>query len=268
MPARRLPIAGVLFLGAFSAARFSFAQGTQQPPASPQQPPPSSPKSGSPPAAPAPSADDSNRGSAVPRGASGASIVAPADSSQPAPPTPPPATVTPPKLLSDEGAQYPDSALKEGLTDTITVILVLEIDPQGGVRNATVDTPVGHGFDEAAVDAAKKLRFEPAQRNGRPVAARIKHQYVFSPPASRLVGRVAASASDAPIAGATVVVHAANGAERSTQTATDGTWSIDKLPPGSYEVRVDLFTRLEILSRALRCKTRLRISRRVKRSTR
>ncbi|WP_394821877.1 TonB family protein [Pendulispora albinea] len=228
MPSRRLPIAGVLFLGAFSAARVSFAQGTQQhpnPPPPPQQPPPAG------------SSDDTSRGSAVPRGASGATIVPPADPGQaPAPQAAP--QVTPPKLVTDEGAQYPDAALKEGWTAPATVVLVLEIDTEGVVRKATVETPVGHGFDEAAVAAANKLRFEPAKRNGRAVAARIKHQYVFTPPPSRLVGRVAASASEAPIAGATVVVHAADGTEQSTQTAADGTWSIDKLPPGSYEVRV------------------------------
>jgi len=145
--------------------------------------------------------------------------------------------VTPPALLKDEGAQYPASALKDRVKETVTVVLVLEIDPQGAVRTATVETPIGHGFDEAAVDAAKKLQFEPAKRNGRPVAARIKHQYVFAPPASRLVGRVAAATSDVPVAGATVVVHAADG-ERSTKTAPNGTWSIDGLAPGSYEIRV------------------------------
>ncbi|WP_394842496.1 TonB family protein [Pendulispora brunnea] len=221
MPARRLPIAGVLFLGAFSAARFSFAQGTQPPPAPPPPPP-----------------QDDPRGSAVPRGASGASLTAPADSSAPAPAPPPAPVIVPPKLVTDEGAQYPDSALKEGLRDTVTVVLVLEIDPTGGVRNATVETPAGHGFDEAALAAAKKLRFEPAQRNGKPVAARIKHQYVFAPPASRLVGRVAASKSDAPIAGANVVVRGPDGTEQSTQTAADGSWSLEKLRPGSYEVRI------------------------------
>ncbi|HWL84529.1 MAG TPA: TonB family protein, partial [Polyangiaceae bacterium] len=145
--------------------------------------------------------------------------------------------MTPPALLKDEGAQYPASALKDRVKETVTVVLVLEIDPQGAVRTATVETPIGHGFDEAAVDAAKKLQFEPAKRNGRPVAARIKHQYVFAPPASRLVGRVAAATSDVPVAGATVVVHAADG-ERSTKTAPNGTWSIDGLAPGSYEIRV------------------------------
>ncbi|HWL89197.1 MAG TPA: TonB family protein, partial [Polyangiaceae bacterium] len=152
MPSRRLLIAGVLFLGAStSAARASFAQGTQQ--HSPQTSPP-------PAAQPAPNAPAQDQGSAVPRGASGASIV-PAPSASDAPPPPPAAPqVTPPVMLKDEGAQYPASALKDGITQPVTVVLVLEIDPQGAVRNATVETPIGHGFDEAAIEAAKKLQFE------------------------------------------------------------------------------------------------------------
>ena len=54
------------------------------------------------------------------------------------------------------------------------------------MTKASVETPVGHGFDEAALDAAKTLEFEPAKRNGQPIAAKIRHKYGFTPPPARL----------------------------------------------------------------------------------
>ena len=43
-------------------------------------------------------------------------------------------------------------------------ILQLDIDKEGKVTGVTVIGPAGHGFDEAATDAAKKFLFQPARR--------------------------------------------------------------------------------------------------------
>ncbi|MCA9561436.1 MAG: TonB-dependent siderophore myxochelin receptor MxcH, partial [Myxococcales bacterium] len=42
----------------------------------------------------------------------------------------------------------------------------------------------GRAFDQAALDAAKGLRFEPARLEGEPVAVRVRYVYVFEPPAA------------------------------------------------------------------------------------
>lgn len=179
--------------------------------------------------------------------AAGLSAIAPAARAQrtaptteePAPPPPPPPTVTPPVLTKDEGAEYPKQALDDKVKDPVEVVLVLEIDASGAVTNATVETPRGHGFDEAAVAAAKKLKFEPAKKNGQPMPSKIKHRYVFTPPASRLVGRVTSRTKDTPIGGATVRVAAAGGETTTATTKADGTFEIPNLPAGTYTISVE-----------------------------
>jgi TonB family protein len=147
-------------------------------------------------------------------------------------------TVVAPRLTADPGVTYPMSALKEHFTESVAVPLVLDVDTQGHVSAATVIEPQGHGFDEAAVTAARALVFEPATRDGKPVPARIKFRYAFAPPAPRLTGRVARQFSDTAIDGARVIVRDAAGAEHTTSSATDGTWTIPGLTPGRVHITV------------------------------
>lgn len=151
-------------------------------------------------------------------------------------PAPEAPLLKPPRLKVDSGAAYPERAIREHFGGSVTVVLVLEVDPEGHVRNASVAEPRGHGFDEAAVAAARGLVFEPATRDGRPVAARIKFNYAFVIPAPRLVGRVARLASDAPIVGARVTVRDATGALYTTITESDGSWGIPGLAPGLLHI--------------------------------
>jgi TonB family protein len=173
-------------------------------------------------------------GSSLPAGASGALVVAPKN--EPAPP-PKQAVLVPPKLTSDPGAAYPQQAITDGIDQPVTVAVVVDVDREGHVTNARVDTPAGHGFDDAAVEAAKGLVFEPATRDGSPIAARVKHAYVFSPPAARLVGRVVA-ATGLPIARASIIARGANGEEKTTLTDDAGRWAIQPIAPGTYHLTV------------------------------
>jgi TonB family protein len=176
-------------------------------------------------------------GPSIPSGASGAVLTKPKEEEAPAPPPAP--VITPPVLKTDEGALYPAQALKDGVAQTVTVTVIVEIDPTGAVRNAAVEAAAGHGFDEAAVEAAKKLAFEPARRNGTPIAVKIKHTYVFAPPASRFSGRIVSADSDSqPIAGAAVTVRGADGVDHAAQTDADGRWSVDGLGAGTYHLTV------------------------------
>jgi TonB family protein len=158
---------------------------------------------------------------------------------QPAPAPPAPATVLPPKLLHDPGVVYPVRAIGEHYFEKVSVGLVLELDAAGAVRKATVETPRGHGFDEAALVAAYRLKFAPATRSGVPVAARIRFRYDFAPPPPKVSGRLLELDSDTPLVGARVTVTDAAGVERSTATASDGTWSVSDLAPGKARVVVE-----------------------------
>ncbi len=168
----------------------------------------------------------------------GGTVRQPAEPEEPAP-APPPPTITPPVVKKDEGAQYPEQAIKDKVKDPVEVVLVLEVDPQGKVRNVTVETPVGHGFDEAAVEAAKRLELEPATRNGQPIAAKIRHKYVFTPPPAQIVGRVTTQLRDTPLAGATITLESADGTVKREATAgPDGAWRVEGVPAGTYKVTV------------------------------
>ncbi|HMJ13127.1 MAG TPA: TonB family protein [Polyangiaceae bacterium] len=150
--------------------------------------------------------------------------------------------VTPPRVLVNQAAEYPAQALKERIRQSVTVVLLLDIDAAGNVTRAVPEAPQGHGFDEAAVAAAQKLKFEPARRGDAPIAVRIKFPYVFSPPAPVLVGRVArqGSQSDAPVANARVTVRAADGSERVTTSDANGAWRITGLGPGAVQIRIEV----------------------------
>jgi TonB family protein len=146
--------------------------------------------------------------------------------------------ITAPVLKKDEGVAYPKSALDAGFREPAEVSLTLTVDATGVVSQALVDARAGHGFDEAAVAAAQRLVFEPATRDGKPVPARIRFVYKFVPPPGILAGRVVTLAGDRPIAGATITVRNAAGAEKTVTVEADGSWRLPGLAPGKYHVIV------------------------------
>ena len=146
--------------------------------------------------------------------------------------------ITAPVLKKDEGVAYPKAALDEGFRGPAEVRLTLTIDATGVVSRAVVDAPVGHGFDEEAVRAAERLVFEPATRDRKPVPARIRFVYKFVPPPGVLAGRVVTLAGERPVAGATVTVRNAAGAEKVVAAEADGSWRLGGLAPGAYHVTI------------------------------
>lgn len=149
-----------------------------------------------------------------------------------------PPVITPPSLKTDSPATYPAQALADGVRETVTVKLALTVDATGAVTDVKVDTPRGHGFDEAAAAAARGLVFVPATRGGKPIPSRFKYEYTFAPPPGRFSGRVLSRRADRPIAGATIALRDGAGAERTATTDATGAFRFDDVPFGDWRVRV------------------------------
>lgn len=93
-----------------------------------------------------------------------------------------PEEMTPPTLLETVEAAYPDEARQQGLE--ADVVLGLTLDESGQVTEVEILEPAGHGFDEAARDAALLFRFAPARRGDQPIGARLRYTYEFRLPPS------------------------------------------------------------------------------------
>jgi len=159
-----------------------------------------------------------------------------------------------PRARNYAAPEFPKEAEAAGLTASVT--LQLDISKEGKVLQVVVIEPAGHGFDESAVAAAKKLDFEPARRpDGTAFGARILYRYSFTQkdapaaPAGDAKTAVAAapqgfrgavltSVGDVPVAGATIVVSGANAFSRSAVIDTTGAFTFADLPPGSVQVTI------------------------------
>lgn len=83
-----------------------------------------------------------------------------------------------PKRLSSRAPDYPSLLKAQGIEGDVAVLI--RIAPDGNVLDARVIKGSGQSaFDEAALDAAKKERFSPAQRNGEAIEYTLKYTYRF-----------------------------------------------------------------------------------------
>ena len=104
--------------------------------------------------------------------------------------------VTPPELVERATPDFPASK-----KENATVELTLTVDDSGAVTEATVTRSAGTEFDTAALEAAKKLRFTPATRDGVAISARIPFRFDFeyqAPPAAPDKPAVVVQAPPAP----------------------------------------------------------------------
>ncbi|MEI9949820.1 MAG: energy transducer TonB [Pseudomonadota bacterium] len=115
------------------------------------------------------------------------------------------AALVPPKPIEAAQPAYPESKRASG--EGASVTLTLTIDRTGQVTDVAVVESAGPEFDEAAVAAARAVRFEPAQKNGEAVPAKIRYLVEFklappsepaAPPAA--VAAVPVAAAPAPAA--------------------------------------------------------------------
>jgi len=61
-----------------------------------------------------------------------------------------------------------------------TVVLTFTIDHQGLPQNISIKKSLYPSLDQSAIEAARKMRFEPAMKDGQPVSQFVSTEFVFS----------------------------------------------------------------------------------------
>lgn len=85
--------------------------------------------------------------------------------------------ITPPHLKTKTDPEYSDIARQ--LKWQGTAVLSLMVDTSGSVQNVQVTQPLGAGLDEKAIAAVSQWKFDPAMKDGKPVAVAIAVEVDF-----------------------------------------------------------------------------------------
>ncbi len=86
-------------------------------------------------------------------------------------------SVTAPRVTYAPDPEYSEQARKAGYQGTCVLWLV--VGPDGKPRDIKVAHTLGMGLDEKAIEAVRRWRFEPARKNGNPVAVQINVEVAF-----------------------------------------------------------------------------------------
>jgi TonB family protein len=85
--------------------------------------------------------------------------------------------VSPPRPTYYPDPEYSEDALKARIDGTVAVSVVVGTD--GKPRDIKVVRSQGYGLDEKAIEAVQKWRFQPATKDGKPVAVLIMVEIPF-----------------------------------------------------------------------------------------
>jgi TonB family protein len=83
-----------------------------------------------------------------------------------------------PTILYREKAKYTEEARRTGVHGTVVLSVVFRTD--GAITNIRVIRGLPDGLTEKAIEAARKIRFQPAVRNGAPVSVRGTLEFSFN----------------------------------------------------------------------------------------
>jgi len=85
----------------------------------------------------------------------------------------------PPKLIKIVMPQYPEEARKDRIEGK--VVVSLNLDEEGNVVEADVVTSEPTSiFDEAALAAVRKYKFEPTTKDGEAIKVKIEQTIIFA----------------------------------------------------------------------------------------
>jgi protein TonB len=83
-----------------------------------------------------------------------------------------------PQILGRPTPGYTDEARRNQIEGSVKVSVLLKAD--GAVSDIKVARGLGYGLDEKAIEAARQLRFVPAQKDGHAVSVRLSLEFKFS----------------------------------------------------------------------------------------
>ena len=170
-------------------------------------------------------------------------------------PVPPPQALSRrPEVIEDAPLRYPPEAWENDIEGD--VVLLLWVDAEGLVEAGEVVSTPGYSMELAALAAARKIRFSPAELDGVPVKVKIRYTFRFRkpeqatqarPPAveaarvdtrppGRLFGRVLQKGTGKPLRGAEVYLL---DLDEAVLTDEDGRFD-RQLTPGGYAVTVSM----------------------------
>ena len=86
-------------------------------------------------------------------------------------------SISPPRPIHAPDPDYSDDARKSRYQGTVVVWLI--VGPDGAPRDLQIERPLGLGLDEKAIDTISKWKFEPAKKDGNPVAVQIDVEVSF-----------------------------------------------------------------------------------------
>ncbi len=82
-----------------------------------------------------------------------------------------------PRAIDTPDPEYSEEARKAKYQGT--VVLWLIVDPNGRPHDLKVSRSLGMGLDQKAIEAVRRWRFEPATKDGKPVAVQINVEVNF-----------------------------------------------------------------------------------------
>ena len=85
--------------------------------------------------------------------------------------------VSPPRALDTPDPEYSEEARKAKYQGTCVLWLI--VGPDGNPRDIKVARALGMGLDQKAIEAVRRWKFEPAMKDGRPVAVQINVEVNF-----------------------------------------------------------------------------------------